>query len=107
MDLFTYHPTYQVWVCTARRCQYAVSPQTLLTHLQVRHRWHPTVATVTLREAALAEMLKRPWIDPAKQLRDSIPSRPTSPGAPGLSGLRVSTLCLRGPSSEKHEEPPP
>ncbi|KAL4982725.1 hypothetical protein BDW68DRAFT_182286 [Aspergillus falconensis] len=84
MDLFIYNPTYQVWICTARRCQYAVSPQTLLTHLRVRHRWHATVATVAQRDTALAEMLKRPWIDPAKQ-----PCITPSPADPPISGLPV------------------
>ncbi|KAF7131459.1 hypothetical protein CNMCM5793_004684 [Aspergillus hiratsukae] len=82
MDLFVYNPTYEVWICTARQCQYAVSPQTLLTHLRDRHRSHPTVATVALREAVLTEMLKRPWIDPAK--RPCLIPSPEDPPIPGL-----------------------
>jgi hypothetical protein len=69
MDLFIYNPTYEVWICTARQCQYAVSSQTLLTHLRIHHRSHPTVATPALREVVLTEMLKRPWIDPTKRTR--------------------------------------
>ncbi|KAL4766976.1 hypothetical protein BDW60DRAFT_201075 [Aspergillus nidulans var. acristatus] len=84
MDLFTYNPTYQVWICTSRRCQYAVTPQTLLTHLQVCHCWHATVATVTQQEAALTKMLKQPWIDPAKQ-----PVVTPSPADPPILGLPV------------------
>ncbi|RHZ49046.1 uncharacterized protein CDV56_103939 [Aspergillus thermomutatus] len=82
MDLFIYNPTYEVWICTARQCQYAVSPQTLLTHLRVHHRSHATVATVALREAALTEMLKRPWIDPTK--RSCVIPSPADPPIPGL-----------------------
>ncbi|RHZ43205.1 uncharacterized protein CDV56_100262 [Aspergillus thermomutatus] len=84
MDLFIYNPTYEVWICTARLCQYAVSPQTLLTHLRVHHRSHLTVATPALHEAVLTEMLKRPWIDPTKR-----PCVIPSPGDPPIPGLPV------------------
>jgi hypothetical protein len=57
MDLFLYNPTYHLWICTAPRCQYAVTLSTLLTHLRRRHGSHPTVVTPALREAALEAML--------------------------------------------------
>jgi hypothetical protein len=38
MDIFLYNATYQVWICTAPRYRYTVSPHTLLTRLRTRHR---------------------------------------------------------------------
>jgi hypothetical protein len=84
MDLFIYNPTYEVWICTARQCQYTVSSQTLLTHLRIHHRSHLTVATSALHEAVLTEILKRPWIDPTKR-----PCVIPSPGDPPIPGLPV------------------
>ncbi|KAG2000762.1 hypothetical protein GB937_010862 [Aspergillus fischeri] len=84
MDLFIYNATYQVWICTAHRCQYAVSPTTLICHLRDRHHSHPTAATVALCQAALTEMLKRPWIDPSQEAGLLPP-----PGAPPVEGLPV------------------
>ncbi|KAL6228589.1 hypothetical protein BDW75DRAFT_246594, partial [Aspergillus navahoensis] len=84
MDLFIYNPTYQVWICTAPRCRYAVSPSTLLRHLRTRHRAHPSAATVALCEAALASMLQRPWVDPWRE-----PCRQPAPGDPPVPGLPV------------------
>ena len=87
MDLFLYNPTYQIWICTAPRCQYAVAPSVLLTHLQTRHGSHPSAATPALREAALATMLQRPWIDPAKET-SLFPAKgdPPVPGLPVYQG---------------------
>ncbi|KAL4912955.1 hypothetical protein BDW62DRAFT_206027, partial [Aspergillus aurantiobrunneus] len=84
MDLFLYNPTYQIWVCTAPRCRYAVAPSVLLTHLRTRHGSHPSAATPALREAALAAMLQRPWIDPAREA-----SRFPAKGDPPVPGLPV------------------
>lgn len=84
MDLFLYNPTYQVWICTAPRCQYAVSPRTLLGHLRTRHRSHPTVATPALCQAVLTEMLQRPWADPSQG-----PCPQPSTGDPPVPGLPV------------------
>jgi hypothetical protein len=61
MDLFLYSPTYHLWICTAPRCRYVITPSALLTHLRTRYDSHPTAATLPLREAALAAMLQRPW----------------------------------------------
>jgi hypothetical protein len=57
MDLFLYNPTYQVWICMATRCLYAVTPSTLLSHLHTRYGAHLSTMTLALREAALAAML--------------------------------------------------
>jgi hypothetical protein len=84
MDLFIYNPTYEVWICTAHQYQYAISLQTLLTHLHIHHCSHLTVATPALREAVLTEMLKHPWIDPTKR-----PCVILSPGDPPVPGLLV------------------
>jgi hypothetical protein len=84
MDLFLYNPTYQVWICTAPRCQYAISPQTLLGHLRTRHRSHPTVATPALCQAVLTQMLQRPWVDPSQG-----PCPQPSTGDPPVPGLPV------------------
>ncbi|KAL3446300.1 hypothetical protein BJX65DRAFT_308999 [Aspergillus insuetus] len=84
MDLFLYNPTYHLWICTAPRCQYAVTPSTLLTHLRTCHGSHPTMATLPLREAALAAMLQRPWADPARE-----PGRQPPAGDPPVPGLPV------------------
>jgi hypothetical protein len=84
MDLFLYNPTYQLWICTTPRCQYAVTPSTLLTHLCTRHGSHPTAATLPLHKAALAVMLQRPWADPARE-----PGRQPTAGDPPVPGLPV------------------
>ncbi|KAL4911720.1 hypothetical protein BDW62DRAFT_207176, partial [Aspergillus aurantiobrunneus] len=84
MDLFLYNPTYQVWICTAPRCRYAVTPQLLLTHLRTHHSAHATAATPALHEAALTAMLQQPWIDPARE-----PCRQPSAGDPPVPGLPV------------------
>ncbi|GFF59837.1 telomere-associated RecQ helicase, putative [Aspergillus udagawae] len=84
MDLFLYNPTYQVWICTGPRCQYVVSPLTLLGHLRTRHRSHPTVATPALCQAVLTQMLQRPWADPGQG-----PCPQPSAGDPPIPGLPV------------------
>ncbi|CEL11799.1 hypothetical protein ASPCAL14895 [Aspergillus calidoustus] len=84
MDLFLYNPTYQVWICTATSCQYAVTTSTLLTHLRTHHHSHPTAATLPLREAALEAMLQRAWADPAQE-----PGRQPTTGDPPVPGLPV------------------
>jgi hypothetical protein len=84
IDLFIYNLTYEVWICTARQCQYAVSSQTLLTYLYIHHHSHLTVATPALREAVLTEMLKHLWIDPTKR-----PYVILSLGDPPIPGLPV------------------
>jgi hypothetical protein len=84
MDLFLYNPTYYVWICTAPRCQYAVTPSTLLTHLCTHHGSHLTTATYPLREAALGAMLQQPWADPAWE-----PVRQPAAGDPPVLGLPV------------------
>ncbi|GFF60417.1 LOW QUALITY PROTEIN: hypothetical protein IFM46972_11579, partial [Aspergillus udagawae] len=71
-------------ICTAHQCQYAVSLQTLLTHLRIHYCSYLTVATPALREAVLTEILKRPWIDPTKR-----PCVILSLGDPPVSGLLV------------------
>ncbi|OJJ07727.1 hypothetical protein ASPVEDRAFT_877786 [Aspergillus versicolor CBS 583.65] len=62
-----YNPTYQVWICTAPCCQYAVTPSTLLTYLRASHRSHPTMVTCPLRDAALEAMFRQPWADPVRE----------------------------------------
>jgi hypothetical protein len=84
MDLFLYNPTYHLWICIVPRCQYAVPPSTLLTHLRTRHGSHPAAATLSLREAALEAMLQRPWADPARE-----PGLFPPPGGPPVPGLPV------------------
>jgi hypothetical protein len=84
MNLFLYNPTYQVWICTATHYQYAVTPSTLLTHLRTHHGAYLSTATPALREAALAVMLQRPWVDPARA-----PGRQPSAGDPPVPGLLV------------------
>jgi hypothetical protein len=84
MDLFLYNPTYHVWICMAPRCQYAVTPFTLLTHLRTRHGSYLTAATYPLREAALGVMLWQPWADPARE-----PVRQPAAGDPPVPGLLV------------------
>ncbi|KAL4901255.1 hypothetical protein BDW74DRAFT_187881 [Aspergillus multicolor] len=84
MDLFLYNPTYHLWICTAPRCQYTVTPFTLLTHLRTRHGSYLTAVTLPLREAALAAMLQRPWADPARE-----PGRQPPAGGLPLPGLPV------------------
>ncbi|KAF7184834.1 hypothetical protein CNMCM7691_006833 [Aspergillus felis] len=84
MDLFLYNPTYQVWICTGPRYQYAVSPPTLLAHLRTHHRSHPTVATPALCQAVLTQMLQRPWVDPSQG-----PCPQPSAGDPPVPGLLV------------------
>ena len=87
MDLFLYNPAYQIWICTAPRCQFAVTPRTLLTYLRTRHGSHPSTATPALREAALAAMLQRPWIELAKEANIFPPARdPPVPGLPVYRG---------------------
>jgi hypothetical protein len=87
MDLFLYNPTYHVWICMAPRCQYAVTPSTLLTHLRTRHGSHPTAATYPLREAALGAMLQQPWADPAREpVRQPATGNPPVPGLPVYQG---------------------
>ncbi|KAL4744200.1 hypothetical protein BDW72DRAFT_213959 [Aspergillus terricola var. indicus] len=93
MDLFIYNPTYQVWICTAPCCRYAVSPSRLLTHLRKRHRSHPSAATVTLCKAALAKMLQQPWVDPCHG-----PCRQPAPPDPPVPGLPDGT---RGPGRRR------
>ncbi|KAF9882607.1 hypothetical protein FE257_005965 [Aspergillus nanangensis] len=68
MDLFLYNPTYQAWICTAPRCQFAVSPSSLDRHLQRRHRDHHAAATPAQRQEILRTMLQRAWVDPDKEI---------------------------------------
>ncbi|KAE8363256.1 hypothetical protein BDV27DRAFT_146297 [Aspergillus caelatus] len=86
MDLFLYNPTYQIWICTAPRCQYAISPTTLVSHLRTRYRSHPSAATPALQQAALTAILQRPWINPEIEII-CLPS-PSSPPIVGLSVFR-------------------
>lgn len=86
MDLFIYNPTYQIWICTGPRCQYAVSPSTLLSHLRTRHLSHTAARTHAGRWETLKQMRKQPWIDPSQEARP-IPSPP--PGGPPVPGLPV------------------
>ncbi|GFF61387.1 conserved hypothetical protein, partial [Aspergillus udagawae] len=72
------------WICTAPRCQYAISPRTLLGHLRTRHRSHPTVATPALCQVVLTQMLQRPWADPSQG-----PCPQPSTGDPPVPGLPV------------------
>ncbi|KAJ5605342.1 hypothetical protein N7510_010496 [Penicillium lagena] len=64
MDLFTYNPTYRVWICLP--CRYAIQPSNLVGHLAVRHRRHPSSSTGQLRLVAHRIMSKQPCIDPTK-----------------------------------------
>ncbi|KAL2783456.1 hypothetical protein BJX66DRAFT_344936 [Aspergillus keveii] len=75
---------FRLHICTAPRCQYAVPPSTLLTHLRTRHGSHPAAATLPLREAALEAMLQRPWADPARE-----PGLFPPPGGPPVPGLPI------------------
>ncbi|KAK6810555.1 hypothetical protein RU639_013754 [Aspergillus parasiticus] len=91
MDLFVYNEIYCLFICTS--CHYAVTPQHLDRHLRTHHRWHPSAKTAELRQAALAEMLKKPWIEPRKELcRFPSPDSPPIPHLPVYSGLRCP-LC--------------
>ncbi|GFG01000.1 conserved hypothetical protein [Aspergillus udagawae] len=113
MDLFLYNPTYQVWICTAPCCQYAVSPQNLLGHLRARHRSHSAVATPALCQAVLTQMLQRLWVDPSRG-----PCPQPSAGDPPVPGLPVyqgsgcphcpyicrSLARLRGHRAQKHQD---
>ncbi|KAB8212713.1 hypothetical protein BDV33DRAFT_210981 [Aspergillus novoparasiticus] len=72
MDLFSYKPTYRVWICVS--CQYALCPQRLEGYLRRQHAKHPTAAT--------AAMLQRPWLDPAQE-PCVFPASSSSP-VPGL-----------------------
>ncbi|KAG2001178.1 hypothetical protein GB937_010415 [Aspergillus fischeri] len=58
-------------------------PLPVCRHLRDRHHSHPTAATVALCQAALTEMLKRPWIDPSQE------AGPLPPGGPPVEGLPV------------------
>ncbi|KAF9882535.1 hypothetical protein FE257_007678, partial [Aspergillus nanangensis] len=84
MDLFLYNPTYQIWICTAPRCQYAVSPATLIKHLHRHHRSHSGAATPALRETAFKTMRQQPWIDPEQEILRLPPA-----GSPPVLGLPV------------------
>jgi hypothetical protein len=84
MDLFLYNPTYQVWICMASRCQYAVPPKALLAHLRAHHPSHATASTYNARQEALAQMLKQPWTDPTRE-----PGLFPPPGGPPVPGLPV------------------
>ncbi|KAJ5117456.1 hypothetical protein N7448_011088 [Penicillium atrosanguineum] len=87
MDLFTYNATYQIWICI--ECRYAVSPRQFDTHLCSHHRRHPAATTAELRQAALAEMLKRPWLEPTRE-SCKFPPPDSAPiaGLPVYPGLR-------------------
>ncbi|KAB8239892.1 hypothetical protein BDV35DRAFT_399172, partial [Aspergillus flavus] len=95
MDLFSYNPTYRVWICVS--CQYALCPRRLEGHLRRQHAKHPTAATAALRQAALAAMLQRPWLDPAKKpcvfLTSSSSLVPGLPVFPGLGCTHCEYVC--------------
>jgi hypothetical protein len=65
MDLFIYNASYQVWLCS-------------------HHRHHPAARTAELRQAALAEMLKWPWLEPTRE-----PCRLHPPDSAPIPGLPV------------------
>ncbi|KAE8359040.1 hypothetical protein BDV27DRAFT_163026 [Aspergillus caelatus] len=91
MDLFVHNEIYCLWICTS--CHYAVTPQHLDRHLRTHHRWHPSVKTAELRQAALTEMLKKAWIEPRKEVcRFPSPDSLPIPHLPVYSGLRCP-LC--------------
>jgi hypothetical protein len=58
-------------------------PAHVVTHLRRTHEGHPTASTSSLRQAALDQMLLRPWFDPRKE---PCPVPPTDgPPIPGLT----------------------
>jgi hypothetical protein len=60
-----------------------VAPSVLLTHLRTRHSSYLSAATPALREAALAIILQRPWIDPVKETSlFPVKGDPPVPGLP-------------------------
>ncbi|KAL4861596.1 hypothetical protein BDV12DRAFT_207891 [Aspergillus spectabilis] len=65
MDLFTYNPTYRVWICTP--CGYAICPPHLTTHLAKKHQEHPSAATSPLRQIILDQIIQRPWLNPSNE----------------------------------------
>ncbi|KAL4755670.1 uncharacterized protein BDW70DRAFT_165234 [Aspergillus foveolatus] len=113
MDLFIYNPTYQVWICTAPCCRYAVSPSRLLTHLRKRHRSHPSAATVALCKAALAKMLQQPWVDSCRgPCRQPAPADPPVPGLPVYQGygcphcpyIARHVTCMQNHRGKHHQD---
>ncbi|KAF9890422.1 hypothetical protein FE257_005827, partial [Aspergillus nanangensis] len=113
MDLFLYNPTYQAWICTAPRCQFAVSPSSLDRHLQRRHRDHRAAATPAQRQVILRTMLQRAWVDPRKEIfRYPPPSSPPIPGLPvfrGYSCPHCEFICrsngvMQNHRREKHQD---
>ncbi|KAL4860498.1 hypothetical protein BDV12DRAFT_209310 [Aspergillus spectabilis] len=82
MDLFTYNPTYRVWICTP--CGYAVCPPHLKTHLAKKHQGHPSAATSPLRQIILDQMIQRPWLNPSKE-----PCPVPTPSSPPIEGLTL------------------
>ncbi|KAF9882619.1 hypothetical protein FE257_005953 [Aspergillus nanangensis] len=106
MDLFLYNPTYQIWICTAPRCQYAISPASLIHHLRTRHRSCRGVATPALRQAVLDTMHQQPWIDPEQEIVRLPPaSSPPIPGLPVFQGYgcpHCGYICRSSETIKKH-----
>ncbi|KAG2001179.1 hypothetical protein GB937_010416, partial [Aspergillus fischeri] len=67
-------------------------PPTFLAHLRTRHPSHAAASTHAARQAALAQMLKRPWVDAR---REACPVRP--PG--GLPVYHRAAAALTAPTS--------
>jgi hypothetical protein len=87
MDLFIYNATYQIWICIDYR--YAVTPRQFNTHLRSHHRHHPAARTAEHRQAALAEILKQPWIEPTREpCKFPPPDSAPIPGLPVYPSLR-------------------
>ncbi|KAB8212755.1 hypothetical protein BDV33DRAFT_186223 [Aspergillus novoparasiticus] len=106
MDLFSYNPTYRIWICTS--CQYAVCPRRLEGHLRRQHGKHPTAATLVFRQAALTAMLQRPWLDPAQEPCVFPPSSSAPvPRAPGLPRPRLHPLPVRLSRARDPAQPSP
>ena len=108
MELFLYNSTYEIWICTAPSCQYAVSPTTFITHLRTRHGSHPNAATPALQQAALTAMLQQPWINPEHEIvRFPPPSSPPILGLPVYRGYGCpyyEYICRCRRTMDKHRD---
>lgn len=84
LELFHYNSTYQVWIC--KKCQSAVTPNRLVSHLARKHTHHPSARTSAQRAAIYDEVMKvHPW-NP-----DEEPFQIPPPDARPIHGLPVYT----------------
>ncbi|KAF9882572.1 hypothetical protein FE257_006856 [Aspergillus nanangensis] len=108
MDLFLYNPTYEIWICTAPRCQYVVPSTTLITHIRTRYPSHPNAATPALQQEVLTAMRQRPWVTPPPEgggYRFPPSSSFTLPGLPvfqGRSCARCGYISRTQETMRKH-----